>query len=83
MQVPQPNVHPHATLEENVKMHKLWEAMHKTSDKKERAKIKEEFHALKERMSDEAKHRVYSDVRACVRSLRQQRTKDRHGRHAP
>jgi hypothetical protein len=67
LQVPQPNVHPHATLEENIQMHKLWEAMHKTSDKKERAKIKEEYSALRERMREEAKHRIYSDVRRCAR----------------
>ena len=48
-------------------MHKLWEAMHKTSDKKERAKIKEEYSALRERMREEAKHRIYSDVRRCAR----------------
>lgn len=89
--VPQPRVHAHATLEDNVKMHKLyvcgrdstrvdvhlsdhllvtcvgetgnrWEAIHKTNDKDERAKLKKELEDLRERLRFDAKHRTFDEV---------------------
>eukprot|EP00750_Incisomonas_marina_P030088 INCI7265.1.p1 GENE.INCI7265.1~~INCI7265.1.p1 ORF type:complete len:467 (+),score=110.72 INCI7265.1:252-1652(+) len=55
--VSQPHVHPHATLEDNIKMHKLFEAIHKTNDKAERAALKKELEDLRSRIREETKHR--------------------------
>lgn len=71
--VSQPHVHPHASLDENIKMHKLFEAIHKTHDKQERAALKKELADLKEELRSQDQHRIYSeDDMEQIRALRKE-----------